>query len=350
MKITGNQGISVNLSSLKESGSLLKNMNPGDSVSASVIRSDGNKALLNISGRIVRAEFTGGVPAENKIVLILTSKTPESIQFSLKENDAAEKIFRIFSPFSILNDDETKKVSLQNLGRFIALSKPDMMDINLFLLGFKKDEQKGKSSSTLFNHLLQKGVPLQTLIDISYIIYSKYNPVLFMSFQSMLAMAGKKAMDSFKKDPSLFEDFIDHFCNILKEDNSDFSLMFDLFSDENMNREIYGELVFPENEKFSGIEYVLNVNSVFFKLNLSETGILEVFIRSENDRILINFLSGRENVILYLKENESVLKEMLARNGVKKSNIGYFDSQKIVDKITLWSLDFYTKSKFNIKA
>jgi hypothetical protein len=41
---------------------------------------------------------------------------------------------------------------------------------------------------------------------------------------------------------------------------------------------------------------------------------------------------------------------MLEQNGVKKSVIGYFDSKKIVDKLELWSLDFYTKSGFNVKA
>ena len=43
---------------------------------------------------------------------------------------------------------------------------------------------------------------------------------------------------------------MEHFCDILKEDDSDFSLMLDLIFDEHKNSEIYGELVFPDDEKF----------------------------------------------------------------------------------------------------
>lgn len=340
----------INLSSAKEPDALIKNMNPGDSITASVIRSEGNKALLDIGGRIIKADFTNGVPKENSLVLVLTSKTHENIQFSLKDNDNSEKIFRILSPFSILNDDAAKNISLQNLGRFINNSKPDMMDINLFLLGFKKDEQKGKSNTLLFNHLLQKGISFQTLIDLSYIIYSKYNPVLFMSYQFMLAMAGKKALDSFKKSSLMLENTLDHLCKILKDDTSYFSLMFDLLFDETKTREIYGEMVFPDDGYFSSIEYILNGNSVFLKFNLSATGILEVLIKSDFETVLINFLTVKEDLIPYLKENEGVLKNMLKQNSVKKSVIGYFDSKKIVEKIEIWSLDFNTKSEFNIKA
>ena len=204
MKITGNSGISVNISAARELGSLLKNINPGDSISASVIRSEGNKALLEIGGRIITAEFTNGVPRDKIIDLVLTAKSPEKIQFALKENEATDKIFRFLSPFSVMHEDEVKKNSLQNLARFINTAKPDLMDINLFLLGLKKDEQKEKNSSSFFNHLLQKGVPFQTLIDLSYLIYSKYNPVLFMSYQYMLTIVGKKAFLSEKRRFRIF--------------------------------------------------------------------------------------------------------------------------------------------------
>ena len=350
MKITGNSGISVNISAVRELGSLLKNINPGDSITASIIRRDGNKAMIEVGGKLISAEFTNGIPREKIVDLILTAKTPEKIQFALKDNDASDKIFRFLSPFSVIHEDDVKKNSLGNLARFINNSKPDIADINLFLLGFKKDEKKVKNSSAFFNHLLQKGVPFQTLIDLSYLIYSRYNPVLFMSYQYMLALNGKKTSFLKKENLSSFEDEMEQLHSILRENESDFYLMLDLITDENKNSEIYGELVFPEDEKFSKIEYITKGNSIFLTFDLSSTGVLQVFVRWEKEQVLINFLSSKEDVILFMKENEAMLKNMLEQKGVKKSVIGYFDSKKIVDKIELWSLHFYTKSEFNVKV
>jgi len=316
MKITGNSGISVNISQVRELGSLLKNINPGDLISATVIRSEGNKASLEIGGRIITAEFTNGVPRDKIIDLVLTSKTTEKIQFSLKENEAAEKIFKFLSSFSLIHEDEVKKSSLQNLARFINITKPDLVEINLFLLGLKKDERKEKNVADFLNHLLQKGAPFQTLIDLSYVIYSKYNPVLFMSYQLMLAMAGKKFIDSNKEDLASFEGDIDHLCNILKDDDEDFSLMLDLVFDELKNSDIYGDMAFPEEENFSGIEYIVKEDSVFLKFDFSSTGVLGVFVKSEKEQVLINFLSEKDEVLLFIKDSESVLKKMLEQNGV----------------------------------
>jgi hypothetical protein len=350
MKITGNHGISVNISSARELGSLLKNINPGDILSAKVISSEGSKARLDLGGRIITAEFTNGVPNEKNIELILTAKTREMIQFSLKENDPAEKLFRFLSPFAMLHEDEVKNTSLQNLARFINTGKHDFTEINLFLLGLKKDERKDKNTTAFFNRLLLKGVPFQTLIDLSYLVYSKYNPVLFAAYQFMLNMTGRKPLNQQGEPGFNFEESAEHICNLLKEDDADFYLMLDLINDEDKNSEMYGELVFPDDDSFSRVEYILKENSIFFKFDLSAAGSLGVFVKTDKDIVTINFLSEKEDFLLFMKERDDALKELLGINGVKKSIISYFDSKKIVDKLELWSLNFYTKSGFSIKV
>jgi len=166
----------------------------------------------------------------------------------------------------------------------------------------------------------------------------------------MTAMQGKKNLLSGKHDAFPLEDSIGKFCEILKEDDTDFSLMLDLIFDDDKNSGKYGELVYPDEENFSGIEYVLKGDSVFLNFELSALGELGVFVRSGKEQVVINFLSGKGETLQFIGENESVLKKMLEQNGVKKSLIGYFDSKKIVDKIKLWSLDFYMKSEFNVKV
>ena len=350
MKITGNHGISVNISSAGELGALFKNINPGDSVSASVIRSEGNKAQLEIGGRIISAEFTNGVPGEKIIELVLTSKSLEKIQFELKDSETSGKLFRFLSPFSIMQEDEIKKSSLQNLARFINNSKPDLLEINLFLLGLKRDERKEKTGPAFFNHLLQKGIPFHVLADIATLVYSKYNPAVFSAYQYMLSLTGKKTVNFKKEDKSSLHESIDVFSGFMKDDDLDFSLMLELLSDENKNSGIYGEMAFPEDEGFSGMEYVVKPESVFLKFDFSAVGTLCVFIKAEKGEFVINFLSLKDEALLLIKENEGILKKMLEQRGIKKSIIGYFDSKKIVDKLELWSLDFYTKSGFNVKV
>lgn len=350
MKITGNTGISVNIPAARELGSLFKNIIPGDVVSASIIKSEGSRAYLDIGGKVISAEFTNGIPGDKTIELVLTAKSSEKIQFTLKDETTADKILKFLFPFSVLHDDELKKSPLQNFARFVNSSRPDLLDLNLFLLGFKKDQRKEKNNSSLFNKLLQKGVPFQTLIDLSSMIYSKYNPVLFMSYQYMLAMTGKKTFLSKKEDLSYYEKSIEQFCDVLKEDDSDFSLMLELVFDDYKNSKVYGEISYPDDGIFSGFEYVINSDSVFLKFELSSIGDLGVLVKSEKEQILINFLSGKEEALQFIRDNEKELKKMLEKNGIKKSIIGYFDSEKIVDKIKLWSLDFYTKSGFNVKV
>jgi len=349
MKITGNSGISVNISSGKELGSILKNLNPGDLITASVIRSEGNKAVLEIMGRSIVAEFTNGVPREKTIDLVLTSRTPEMIQFALKDSDPSDRILKFLSPFSLKSDDISNS-ALHNFARFVNSARPDLFEINLFLQGLRKEEGKEKTLTSIFNRLLQKGVPFQTLADISYILYSKYNPLLFMSYQHMMNFTGKKSFIFAKEKQNEVESAIGNFCDILKDDDADFSLMLDLIFDDHKDGEIYGELAFPDEENFSGIKYILKEDSVFLKFDLSAAGELGVLVKSGKELTVINFLSVKDDVLFFIKECESLLKKMLEQNGVKKSAIGYFNSKKIVDKIELWSLDFYTKSGFNVKV
>jgi hypothetical protein len=350
MKITGNQGLFINISAGRESISLLKNVNPGDLISAAVIHREGHKALLEIGGKVITAEFTNGVPQDKIINLILTAKSSEKIVFTLKENETADKVFKHLSIFSMQPEEEFKKISLQNFARYINTGRSDLMDINLFLLGLKKDRGKEKKDVNLFRNLLQKGIPHQTLIDLSYILYSRYNPVLFQAYQFLLNITGKNSTLFKKNDPDSIKEAIDTVCEYLEDDTLDFSVMFDLLFDDHENNNLYGGIALPDNENFSNLEYVLLNNSIFLKFELSSTGIMEVFIRSDKESVLINFLSEKDDVIQFIEENEVVLKNMLEQKGIKKSIIGYYNTKKVVDKINLWCLNFYTKSKFNVKA
>jgi hypothetical protein len=350
MKISANQGISVNISALRETGLLLKNIKPGDTVAAVILRSEGSRASLDIGGRVITAEFTNGVPAEKNIELVLTFKNAEKVQFSLKEGGFEDKIIKYIAPFSVMHDNEPDSNSLRSLARFIFTSKPDLADINLFLAGYKKDKQKDKSGSSFFNNILKKGVPFQTLIDLAYVVYSRYNPVLFAAYRNMLFLTGKKDFNSGKRDLSEFENGMDSLFDAMKDDDSDFSLMLDLVSDENKRREKYGELVFPEEESFSTVEYIINGDSVFLRFNLSTAGEVSVLVKTLKDTVLINFLVFKDDVLQFLEQNEKDLRQMLEQNGIKKTIIGYFDSKKVVDKIKLWSIDFHTKYGFNAKA
>ena len=54
---------------------IFKNIKKGSEVSARVAkRIDDKKAVLEIAGRRVKAEFTGGVPDKNRLYLVLKEK------------------------------------------------------------------------------------------------------------------------------------------------------------------------------------------------------------------------------------------------------------------------------------
>ncbi|MCL1833347.1 MAG: hypothetical protein FWG49_02490 [Leptospirales bacterium] len=142
MKIDGMKGLSIDVTSTKELGALFKNLKVGDAISASIIKNEGNRAALEIGGKSITAEFLGGVPNKNNIDLILTSKTPERIQFSLAESRAFDHIFKLLSNFSIRHDNDITRASLQNLAKFINSGNVNFFEINLFLMGIKREKER----------------------------------------------------------------------------------------------------------------------------------------------------------------------------------------------------------------
>ena len=356
MKIDTSKGLSISAVSTKEFGSLFKNIKVGDTISAFIIKNEGNRATLEIGGKTITAEFTNGVPNKNNINLVLTAKTPERIQFSLIDSKGSEQMFKLLSNFSILNDNDTNRISLPNLAKFINSANAGFMDINLFLMGIKREKEKERDLPALFNRLLQKGVTLQALSDINLLIYSRLNPLLLFAYQYMLNLLGKRAFNfNDNLHPSAAEKYslkesIEDLLKVIQEDDSDFTSMLKIFFDENSDSKNYGKFIFLDDETFTDSEYLIKEDSVFLKLNFSAIGPLEVLIKYRKESILIHFLSEKDNLIDFMKENDSILNNMLNVSGVKKYNIVYYNSKKILDKLKVWSLDFYTKSEFNIKA
>ena len=358
MKIDGSPPLSINVIPTKELGALFKNIKVGDTISAFIIKHEGSRAVLEIGGRIISAEFTGGVPDKNNIALTLTAKTSGRIQFSLVDSKAGEHIFKLLSNFSILNDNDTNRIPLQNLAKFINSSNVGFLDINLFLMGIKREKEKERDLTALFNRLLQKGVNFQTLLDINFLMYSRLNPLLFFSYQYMLNLLGRRTFnlkDNIPPPPSAavenrLKESVEDLLKVIQEDDSDFYSMFKIFFGEDVDSQKYGELIFPDDETFTDFEYLIGEDSVFLKLNFSEIGPLGVLIKYQKEVILIHFLSEKDNLIDFMKENDNLLKSMLNQNNIKKYSIAYFNSKKIVDKLKIWSLDFYTKSEFNIKV
>ena len=348
MKIDGIKDLSISVISTKELGSLFKNVKVGDIISAFIIKNEGNRATLEIGGKTITAEFTGGVPGRNNIDLILTVKTPERIQFSLIEGKGSEHIFKLLSNFSVLHDNNTG-ISLQNLAKFINSANVGFLDINLFLMGIKREKDKDRDLTALLNKLLQKGVNFQTLSDINFLIYSRLNPLLFFLYQYMLNLPGKIPLPAQAAGHSLKES-IEDLLKVIQEDDSDFYSMFKIFFDENFTSKIYGKSAFPDDETFTDIEYLIGEDSVFLKLNFSVIGPLEVLIKYREEAVRIHFLTEKDEVIDFMKENDNILTSMLNKSDIKKYNIVYYNSKKILDKLKIWSLDFYTKSEFNIKA
>jgi len=328
MKITSNQGLVIKIPAGKESFSLIKNINQGDILSATIIRAEGNRAILETAGKHITVEFTGGIPGTKIINLILMEKSPDKIVFALAGDEKPDKIFSLLSSFSLISEEEFKKNTLQTFARYINTARPDLMDINLFFLGLKNEKERGRKNSVLFRNLQQKGIPYQTLIDLAYIIYSRYNPLLFQAYRYLLNFTEKKSSLNHGSGHDSLEEAIDSICDFLKEDDADFSIMLDLIFDDNTNNMSYGFMAFPDGKSFSDAEFILHDDSVFLKLDLSSTGIIEVFVRLLNDSVLINFLSEKEDVVQFLEQNEGILKKMLEQNNVKKSSIAYYNSKK----------------------
>lgn len=345
MKITG-YGDSLRITSTtgRDIGSLLKGISVGDRVEARIITREGNVALLDITGRRIRAEFTAGIPSGNSVELELSGKNKSSAVFRLHVPGGASELPVFLKQYFMAGDKAPDRETAAGLLRLFSGKGADLTEINLFLAGIKKDHLKEKNFSDLINRLKFLKVPGQTLTDISLAAAIRLPAPVFSGILFLMEKAGRKhgfaagdeRIDEILHDMEALDDGL--FTDLLK-----------LLTEPVPENEGCGRFPVFDDGEHPGVEYVYKNGSFFMTFSLSELGRICLFIRSENGHTAISIGAEDDRPVEMLKMDSDALENLLRQNGAEIRMISFFNTKKVVDKLQMLCRDFQLKRGLDVR-
>jgi hypothetical protein len=338
--------LSVNLKGSREISDVVKRLKIGDSVAAKIIKSQGNEAVIDINGKRLRADFINGVPDKKTIQLILTDKSSLNVVFKLADKGSHDSVIRLLPSFSLLSDLESEKLSMHSLVKYITSGSPDLFELNLFLLGLRRGDKKNSGQEKLFHMLMQKGLSLSSFNYINYILSSDTPLPVIMYFLNNFTerkkfLAGEKDREEAEKK----------FLEILEQDDGGIiEKTIEIFLQKRGDDPVYSEFLLPLEDGFIKIDYIIYNKSFLCTIDLTFLGKIDIIIKDQGDVNEIFLFPEKDEAELMLSENQKSLIDLLELNNAKKAVIHVFNRKKIVDKLSLWASDFYTKSGFDVKV
>ncbi len=347
MKISGYSDLSsITLRAGRDIASLLKGVSAGDMVSARIVTREGNIALLDIAGRRLRAEFTGGIPAESTVNLVLAEKGKDFAVFRPAERliDSGLEHFIRQNFFSF--DPSHERGVLSELMRLLGRSGIDLMDINLFLSGIKKDKPKEDRLSDLINRLIGINFPKEALADLVLMASLKLSPGMLSLLAYVMERAGMKPGILHGDDGS---EALNGFVEGLLPGDEFFNDILEMLISPDSGNEGYGGFPIPDGEGFSKFRYVTRGNELFMNFSLSALGSMNVFIKSVNRCFTVSIGCDREESVEALEKSSGELRRVMSENGIHETVIGFFSSKKMIDKLRELCVAFHEKSGLDLK-
>ena len=346
MKITGySNSLRVTLNSGRDIGALLKGISVGDRVPARIVSREGNIALLDLAGRRIRAEFTGGIPEGNTVDLILSEKGKKSAVFRLPAADSTSRLTEFLKQFFMTGVKTADRAMIAELLRFISGKSTDLGEINIFLAGMKKDQPKEKKFSDLINRLISLNVPEQTLSDLGLMAAMKLPAPLFSAILFLMEKTGRKrefAADNERLDDILRD--VEEWC-----DDGLFAQLLEFLAGPQMKGEGYGSLPFPGGEEFTGFDFIFKEDMFFMSFSLSALGRISLFIRMEKGRASLSIGAENDRAVAMLEKDYEELAGSLKRSGTEFDAIRFFNTKKVIDKLRVLCSDFQLKSGIDVK-
>lgn len=344
----GNLGkiLSINLKSNRGISDVVRNLKIGQTVSARLINSEGNRAIIDINGKRLRADFVNGVPDKKVIQLILTDKSALNVVFKLADAGSDDPFSRILPSLAFLPNFEVEKISLHSLMKFIISSTPDIFELNLFLLGLKKEDKKQSGQDRLFKMLLEKGLSLSSIRYISHVL-SANTPLVFISHFLSILDWNKKNTDKEKIEENAEKEFL----KILEQgENEIIECAIGVFKKAAWDNPVYSNAFIPYGDDFIEFDYIYYNNSFLCTIDLTFLGQIDIMIRDYNKVTEISFFSANDETESYLNRGKNDLINLLELNNIKSAVIQVYNRKKMVDKLSLLAADFYTKSDFDVKV
>lgn len=336
----------------------IRKADPGTRFVARVLEKFSNtRALIDIKGNRLQAEFLRGIPDGKTIVLVMDKKTADSLFFRI-ESRGGSGAYNPLLEYTVYPSAETEAfASVRGQSDGLRGIK-SIFELNLFLLGLLgfEREKKPLSVSLLLNRLQSLGVKFHELANFSYLFCTIKGINLDYLFAVMNTLGQKgrnnrqyKWKERQTPDPvALKGEWIGIVERALADDREGAKeLIMDIINalqGKNVRFHrgyFYGSVPVADEESFREMEFVAGESSLVVSVSYSVLGSITVLARDHPRLLRMDIFGENENTVKALGEGKDELSGTL-RNAVKKDvEINLHIEGFIVEKILELNSDSY---------
>ena len=338
----------------------LKELEKGAELPARILeRLGAGKALLEIHGTRIHADFLKGLPSSGTVMLRLEDIKNNSYLFRMVEPNVAKKLIDRILNAVVFDSKDFGKNILYEIGRFFLKQPAGIFELNSFVLNcITKQDKKENSISPVLNRLLKLGVARDAVFDLSILLSDIHAGADAMLWLVMERGLGREGLHRWyrraAKDARVLVDFIITEIGLIDDERDrdeairELILLFDRAGvDESGYRR--GEIAYYQDETFHPVRYIGSKKSWIFSMEFSNIGRIDILIKDLKKGCHISIFCANDSVVSALQESHD---ELLRNIGSVRSPvyINYYNMQNAVNKIVEIYSYYSLNSVFDIKA
>jgi len=338
----------------------LKDLEKGSELPAQILeRLGAGKAILEIHGMRIHAEFLKGLPSAGTVILKLEDIKNNSYLFRMVEPIGTKESIDQILKFVIFDSKDFGKNILHEISRFFLKQPAGIFELNSFLLNLiTKQDKKDDRISLLLNKLLKLGVANDSVFDLSILLSDMHAGLdnilsLFMElglnreglqqWYKRAARDAKGLIDSIITEIDMIDDEQEKEAAIRQ-----LILFFDRTGREQSGYRL-GEIAYYQDGAFHPVRYIANNKSWIFSIEFSNIGRIDILIKDLENDCHISIFCANNNVVSALQESQEELLNYIEsfRSPVY---INYYNMQNAVNKIVEIYSYYSLNSVFDVKA
>ncbi len=341
----------------------LRALKPGSRISARILDRLGNsRALIEIAGRRVQAEFTGGIPPEVRITLLLKGENAGSLVFSLLKSDSRETLLVRLQQLTLLGRDAESIRAFHAAGSSLDKGLRSVFDTNILLLSSGGAiGRKQANIAEILNKMASLGVSKEILGVFSY-LFSRIGGINLNYFTPFFRLLGidirfKDARDRDREAEAALKTLADELKGIPRERGEEgYSIVSELLyamaraDTPGLSGARMGVIPYQEEGEFRQLRYLADETAFMVAIELSSLGRVEILAREIEGRVIISVFCESEAAFRALEGDLKALERELSGNIQRGITVGLYNGARAVQNIIEIYTSLMLDSVVDIKA
>ncbi len=334
------------------SGGFSGKIDVGAEVPVRVIERQGRtSALLDMGGRHVRAEFTGGVPVNNSLVLRLARVLNDLFIFSIARAASRRGFFDGLLEYSLLKHHEAAMVSPAEIGRIMGSRREALFTLQAMLMNAAEGHSRAEKAR-LLARIFSFDLSVSVRSELAWMMAVKGLGGVLAYFLSGL-LTGDRQRRWGKDAPAIAGDIaleLDAALEAEEPSSREETLRF-LVAFLSGGADDSGQGVVPlwGDEGYLPVQYISRGDVVVLSVELSAAGTVDIMARREKGGLTARVFCASEEFLSEMRMSLAELLETLKKSGIEAS-IALYNRNFVIDKIIELSTYYSTQSAFDARA